>query len=278
MAAASSAVTGSVAERDVSSSKTGDHAIVARELTKRFGRKDGVTALDRVSLDVRSGEFVSFLGPSGCGKSTFLRCMAGLERATSGELLLASKPVNGPPDDLGVAFQRDALLDWFTILENVLLPADFGGKAKRDYEPRARELLKSVGLGAFMHAYPSMLSGGMRQRAAICRSLLMTPRFLLMDEPFGALDAITRDQLNVDLHNMWIKERMTTVFVTHSISEAVFLSTRVVVFSPRPGRIVENVVLDLPQKRHLDLRESPDFLRYSRHFRQVFERLGLIHD
>lgn len=255
-----------------------DHAIVARELTKRFGGGNGVTALDRVSLDVASGEFVSFLGPSGCGKSTFLRCMAGLERATSGELLLSSKPVDGPPDDLGVAFQRDALLDWFTILENVLLPADFGGKPKRDYEPRARELLKSVGLGAFMDAYPSMLSGGMRQRAAICRSLLMTPRFLLMDEPFGALDALTRDQLNVDLHNMWMKERMTTVFVTHSISEAVFLSTRVVVFSPRPGRIVENVVLDLPQERHLDLRESPEFLRYSRHFRQVFERLGLIHD
>ena len=253
-------------------------AISAEELTKRFGGLPGVTALESVSLDVAEGEFVSFLGPSGCGKSTFLRCLAGLEPVTSGKLCVDGDPVDGPPDGLGIAFQRDALLDWFTVIENVLLPADFGGKRKHDYVPRATELLRSVGLEDFAGAYPNTLSGGMRQRVAICRSLLMTPRLLLMDEPFGALDALTRDQLNVDLHRLWAKERMTTVFVTHSISEAVFLSSRIVVFSPRPGRIVENVVLDLPLERRLAIRETPEFLAYARHFRGVFERLGLIHD
>ncbi len=253
--------------------------IHASQVTKQFGHgHKGVTALNGISLTINEGEFVSLLGPSGCGKSTFLRCLAGIETASSGNLLIDGKPIAGPPDRLGMAFQRDALLDWFDVLENVLLPADFGNKRKCDYEPRARELLEMAGLSAFIHSYPRALSGGMRQRVAICRSLLLDPRLLLMDEPFGALDALTRDQLNVDLHHLSQQRNMTVVFVTHSISEAVFLSTRVVVFSPRPGRIVEDIAIDLPRERRLAVRESKEFGDHARHIRGLFEKMGLIHD
>lgn len=245
---------------------------------KRFGGEDGLLALGDVTLDVNEGEFVSLLGPSGCGKSTFLRCLAGLETPTRGALLIDGQKVSGPPERMGIAFQRDALLDWFDVLQNTLLPAEFGGFNKRAYEPRARELLAMVGLADFAHTYPSTLSGGMRQRAAICRSLLLEPRLLLMDEPFGALDALTRDQLNVDLRHIWTERRMTVAFVTHSITEAVFLSTRIIVFSQRPGRIVEDITLDLPAERKLALRETPEFARYTRHIRGLFEQMGLIHD
>jgi NitT/TauT family transport system ATP-binding protein len=252
--------------------------IAACNVVKRFGGALGVTALEGVSLDIREGEFVSLLGPSGCGKSTLLRCIAGLEKPTGGTLTIDNAPIDGPPDRLGMAFQRDALLDWFDVLENVLLPADFEGYRKRDYEPRARQLLKMAGLSEFAHAYPRALSGGMRQRAAMCRSLLLDPRLLLMDEPFGALDALTRDQLNIDFRHLWAERRMTVVFVTHSIAEATFLSTRIVVMSPRPGRVVEDIAVDLPDERKLAIRDSPEFLSYTRRIRALFERMGLIHD
>jgi len=251
-------------------------SIEARGVRKQFGGPGGVLALEDVSLRVAEGEFVSLLGPSGCGKSTFLRCLAGLERPSGGELRLAGAPVAGPPERLGIAFQRDALLEWARVLDNVLLPADFGGLPRRAHEPRARALLAMVGLDGFESAYPGQLSGGMRQRVAICRALLLDPRLLLMDEPFGALDALTRDQLNVDLHRIWLDRGMTVVFVTHSITEAVFLSNRVVVFGPRPGRVVEEVTIDLPTPRGLDLREEPAFGRYTRHIRGLFEGMGLI--
>jgi NitT/TauT family transport system ATP-binding protein len=253
--------------------------IVAKDVTKRFGgATDGVTAIENVSLAIAEGEFVSLLGPSGCGKSTFLRCLAGLEKPTSGTLLIDGKVVSGPPDRLGVAFQRDALLDWMNVLDNVLLPADFSGKRRRDFEPRARELLGMAGLSAFVYAWPSALSGGMRQRVAMCRSLLMEPRLLLMDEPFGALDALTRDQLNVDLYRLWQRQRMTVAFVTHSISEAIFLSSRIVVFSPRPGKVIEDIPVDLSADRKLAVRESEAFGRTARHVRHLFEKMGLLHD
>jgi NitT/TauT family transport system ATP-binding protein len=268
----------SPASRAAQVSKSARTMISARGVQKRYGGAGGLLALEDVTLDIAEGEFVSLLGPSGCGKSTFLRCLAGLERPTGGELLLDDAPVNGPPEKLGIAFQRDALLDWFSVLENTLLPADFGGYDRKAYEPRARELLAMVGLKDFADVYPSALSGGMRQRAAICRSLLLQPRLLLMDEPFGALDALTRDQLNVDLHRFWQRQRMTVGFVTHSISEAVFLSTRIVVFSARPGKIAEDIRVDLPDDRKLALRDTPDFIRYTQHIRSLFEKMGLIHD
>jgi NitT/TauT family transport system ATP-binding protein len=268
----------SPASRAATVSKAARTMISARGVQKRYGGAGGLLALEDVTLEIEEGEFVSLLGPSGCGKSTFLRCLAGLERPTGGALLLDEAPVNGPPEKLGIAFQRDALLDWFSVLENTLLPADFGGYDRKAYEPRARELLAMVGLKDFADVYPSALSGGMRQRAAICRSLLLQPRLLLMDEPFGALDALTRDQLNVDLHRLWQRQRMTVGFVTHSISEAVFLSTRIVVFSARPGRIAEDIRVDLPDDRKLAVRDTPDFIRYTQHIRSLFEKMGLIHD
>jgi NitT/TauT family transport system ATP-binding protein len=253
--------------------------IAAKDVGKRFGDSDdGVTAIDNISIDIAEGEFVSLLGPSGCGKSTFLRCLAGLEQTTSGVLSINDKRVDGPPERLGMAFQRDALLDWMNVLDNVLLPADFNGSRKSDFEPRARELLKMAGLSAFMQAYPRTLSGGMRQRVAMCRSLLLEPRLLLMDEPFGALDALTRDQLNVDLYRLWQRQRMTVVFVTHSISEAIFLSSRIVVFSPRPGKVIEDIRIELPDERKLSVRETEPFGRYARHVRGLFENMGLLHD
>jgi len=253
--------------------------IAAKDVSKRFGDSDdGVTAIENISIDIAQGEFVSLLGPSGCGKSTFLRCLAGLEQTTGGSLLIDDKRVDGPPERLGMAFQRDALLDWMNVLDNVLLPADFAGSRKSDFETRARELLRMAGLSAFVQAYPRTLSGGMRQRVAMCRSLLLEPRLLLMDEPFGALDALTRDQLNVDLHHLWQRQRMTVVFVTHSISEAIFLSSRIVVFSPRPGKVIEDIRVELPDERKLSVRETEPFGRYARHIRGLFENMGLLHD
>jgi NitT/TauT family transport system ATP-binding protein len=252
--------------------------ISARGVTKRFGGPAGVLALDRVDLDIRPGEFVSLLGPSGCGKSTFLRCLAGLEKPSGGLLSLADEPITAPPKGLGIALQRDALLEWADVLDNVLLPADFAGLPRRDHVARARQLLSMVGLSDFLHAYPHTLSGGMRQRVAICRSLLLRPSLLLMDEPFGALDAMTRDQLNVDLHRLWREQRMTVVFVTHSISEALFLSTRVVVLAPRPGRLVDDIKVELPEHRRLAVRETPEFGALSRQLRGRFEAMGLLHE
>ena len=252
--------------------------IRARDVVKRFGGPEGLLALENVSLDIAEGEFVSLIGPIGCGKSTFLRCLAGLETPSNGALELKGVPIAEPPERLGIAFQRDALLDWLNVRDNVLLPAEFGNLPRRDYIARADQLLAMVGLNGFGDAYPATLSGGMRQRVAICRSLLLEPQLLLMDEPFGALDAMTRDQLNVDLQKIWAARQMTTVFVTHSISEAVYLSSRVLVFSARPGRILADIAIDLPQPRKLADRETPAFTDYVRQIRGIFESMGLIHD
>ncbi|MGV3655765.1 MAG: ABC transporter ATP-binding protein [Noviherbaspirillum sp.] len=251
-------------------------AVTARGVRKIYPGERGVLALDSVSLDIQPGEFVSILGPSGCGKSTFLRCVAGLETVSEGDLSVDGRRVNGPPDDIGMVFQRDALLEWRSVENNILLPIEFKKKRAADYRAKMEGLLKLTGLKDFGNRYPKELSGGMRQRAAICRALIDDPALLLMDEPFGALDALTRDQMNVELQRIWLETRNTVMFVTHGIAEAVFLGDRVVVFSPRPGKIAEILTIDLPRPRRLSVRESPEFGRYCNRIRDLFHDMGLI--
>lgn len=237
-----------------------------------------VVALSDVNLDVKPGEFLSIVGPSGCGKSTLLKCVAGLENITSGNITVSGKPLMGPPDRMGVVFQRDVLLDWRTILDNVLLQAEFLGHPREEYRARALQLLERFGLKGYENRHPWELSGGMRQRASICRALLCDPELLLMDEPFGALDAMTRDDLNVELARMWQETGKTVIFITHSISEAVFLADRVVMMSRGPGRIVDVFDVDLPRPRHLAIRESDAFGVYAQRIRHHFAELGVLHE
>lgn len=239
-------------------------------------REGGIAALKNVSFSVGAAEFVSLLGPSGCGKSTLLRCIAGLEPMTGGRIAIRGVPIDGPPEDMGIVFQRDVLLDWLTVLRNVLLPCRIRRLRVEDWEPKARALLDLIGLGGFENRFPWELSGGMRQRVAICRALLLDPSLLLMDEPFGALDAMTRDELNLELQRVWLADAKTVLFVTHSIVEAVFLSDRVVVMSRSPGRVEDIVSIELPRPRTLAIRETPEFSGYVARIRQLFEGFGML--
>jgi NitT/TauT family transport system ATP-binding protein len=242
-------------------------------------RGEPIVALDDCSLDLGPGEFVSVVGPSGCGKSTLMLIVAGLVAASQGSVTIGETAVREPYTDLGIVFQEPVLLDWRKVLGNVLLQVELRkGLDKKKYLARARELLELVGLTGFENRYPFELSGGMRQRVSICRALLHDPPLLLMDEPFGALDALTRDQLNLDLQNIWLGSGKTVMFVTHSITEAVFLSDRVAVFSGRPGRVIEMLEVDLPRPRHLSIRETPEFGRYAGEIRRVFASLGILRD
>jgi NitT/TauT family transport system ATP-binding protein len=228
-----------------------------------------VEALRDITLAVGQGEFVSLVGPSGCGKSTLLRIIAGLRPATSGTVSVNGTGVRKPIPDVGMVFQAPVLLKWRTILDNVLLPAELAGLPAANYRQRAFDLLRLVGLGDFATKRPNELSGGMQQRASICRALLLDPPLLLMDEPFGALDAMTRDDMNLELLRIWGEglgsggRRKTIVFVTHSIQEAVILSDRVVVMSQRPGRITATRDIDLPRPRTIETRASEDLGRLS---------------
>lgn len=251
-------------------------AVDAQDVGKQYSGANGVRALSGVTAHIEQGRFVSILGPSGCGKSTFLRCVAGLETITEGQLEVNGKPVQGPPDGIGMVFQRDALLEWRTIRKNILLPIEFAKKPVREYQGKVDELLKLTGLSDFDDSYPRQLSGGMRQRAAICRALVDDPGLLLMDEPFGALDAFTRDQMNLELQRIWSETRNTILFVTHGIAEAVYLGDEVMVFSPRPGRLLETIQIDLPRPRPLSVRETPEFGRYTAHIRSLFEEMGIM--
>jgi NitT/TauT family transport system ATP-binding protein len=235
-----------------------------------------VTALIDINLDIRSGEFVSVVGPSGCGKSTLLKLVAGLEDVTSGSITVAGRQLNGPPDRLGVVFQRDVLLDWRTVLDNVLLSIEFLGHPKAAYKERAIALLNRFGLVGFEHRYPWELSGGMRQRVSICRALLADPELLLMDEPFGALDAMTRDDLNLELARIWQDSQKTLLFITHSIAEAVFLSDRVVIMGKSPGMVVDTINIDLPRPRTLASRDSVAFIAFVARIRHHFAQLGIV--
>ena len=211
---------------------------------------DSVLALDNIDLTVRDGEFVCLVGPSGCGKTTLLRLLAGLDTADAGTSSLAGKALNGPSPEVGVVFQQSNLLPWFTVLQNVMLPLRVGGSS-RDAGKIAEihKLLEIAGLKGFENKYPYELSGGMQQRAAIVRALARDPKLLLMDEPFGALDALTRERMNAELQRIWLASKKTVVLITHSIDEAIFLGDRVVVMSPRPGRIVRDLVVDVPRPR-----------------------------
>jgi NitT/TauT family transport system ATP-binding protein len=242
------------------------------------GRNASVHALDMVDLSVAAGEFVSIIGPSGCGKTTLTMLVSGLAPVTTGTIEVGGKLIDGPTSDLGIVFQHDVLLEWRTALENIVLQAQIRKQNVVEARKRARQLLAMVGLESFASAHPYELSGGMRQRVSICRALLHDPPLLLMDEPFGALDALTRDQLNIDLLRIWSERRMTVLFVTHSIPEAVFLSDRVVVMSPRPGRIEQIIAIDLPRPRRLSARQSAAFSRYNQMVTEIFRSLGVLRD
>jgi NitT/TauT family transport system ATP-binding protein len=235
-----------------------------------------VAALENISLQIRSREFVSVVGPSGCGKSTLLKLVGGLENVSSGRVRVGGKELVGPPDRLGMVFQRDVLLDWRTILDNVLLSIELTRKPRSDERERAMTLINRFGLGGFEHRFPWELSGGMRQRASICRALLADPELLLMDEPFGALDAMTRDDLNLELAHIWQDTRKTLLFITHSIVEAVFLSDRVVLMSKGPGIIVDTITIGLPRPRRLAVRDSAEFAAYVHRIRHHFAELGIV--
>src|SRR5262249_14233072 len=206
-----------------------------------------VHALDGVTLAAAGREFVALLGPSGCGKSTLLKLIAGLIPQSSGVIRVNGRPINGPTPSIGIVFQSPLLMAWRTVLENVLLQIEIRNLRVADYRAAAHDLIRLVGLEGFADAHPHQLSGGMQQRVGLCRALIHDPALLIMDEPFGALDALTREQMNAELQRIWIERRTTVLFITHSIAEAVFLADRVVVMSPRPGRIVGEVAVDLPR-------------------------------
>jgi NitT/TauT family transport system ATP-binding protein len=226
-------------------------AVEVEDLTVRFtARRSVITALDGIDLRVEPGALVAIVGPSGCGKSTLLKIVAGLLRPTEGTVRLLGRPVSKPQRDIGFVFQRAALLDWRGVRRNILLQAEMRGMNRAEAGRRADELIELTGLSGFERALPHELSGGMQQRVALCRALLHAPPVLLMDEPFGALDALTREQLNTELNRVWRQTGTTILLVTHSIAEAVFLGTRVEVMSPRPGRLAGGLEVDLPAERN----------------------------
>jgi NitT/TauT family transport system ATP-binding protein len=244
--------------------------ISVRDLTIRFGDGErAVAALDSVSLDLKQYEFLSVLGPSGCGKSTLLFAVGGLIPSTSGEVNIGGAKLNRPFTDAGVVFQRDGLLEWRTVIDNVMLPVQIKRLPYAPHRDRAQQLLARVGLAGFEDAYPHQLSGGMRQRAALCRALICDLPVLLMDEPFGALDALTREEHQLLLQDVWLADKKTVMFVTHDIHEAVLLSDRVLVMTPRPGSIADIVNIDLPRPRDQEMTTSQEFNDYVRRIRQT---------
>jgi NitT/TauT family transport system ATP-binding protein len=249
--------------------------IEARGVCKTFETPSGpVQALRGVDVAARPGEFVALVGESGCGKTTLLRILAGLEAPTQGEVRLDGTPLLGPNREVGVVFQRPILLPWRTALENVLLPAQVQRLPLAGAGIEARNLLESMGLGEFLDRFPRHLSGGMQQRVAIARTLLLSPRILLMDEPFGALDAITREQMHLDLLNIWAARQPTILFVTHDIAEAVFLADRVVLLCPRPGSVRQVFEVPLPRPRVPDHRFSGEFASACRAVKHAMQQNG----
>jgi NitT/TauT family transport system ATP-binding protein len=235
-----------------------------------FGSNESaVHALDQVSIDIYEEEFISIIGPSGCGKSTLLNLLGGLIQPTQGKILLKGMPIDRRRHKgiLGYVFQEAVLLPWRNIIENILLSIEVVGKNRNNYRQKARELLALVGLSDFESASPDQLSGGMKQRACIARALILDPNILLMDEPFGALDEITRTRMNEELQDIWLKTRKTIVFVTHSVQEAAFLADRVAIISHRPGRLIGMVDIPFPRPREMDLLADPEFQKIAQQLR-----------
>jgi NitT/TauT family transport system ATP-binding protein len=251
--------------------------IAVSNLNKVYQTREGgqVHALQNVDLRIREGEFVTVVGPSGCGKSTLLKILAGILRRSSGSVRLHDRDVDGPSREIGVVFQAPVLLPWNTVLQNVMLPIDLQHRDRSQYLQRARDLLALLGLSSFENKYPGELSGGMQQRVGICRALVHDPSFLLMDEPFGALDAMTREAMNLELLRIWAESKKTVMLITHSIPESVFLADRVIVMSPRPGRITDVIDIDLPRPRVLETINSEAFGRYVARIRRHFQAQGL---
>ena len=251
-------------------------------VTKTYRRGHGATArethaLEAVDLAIHEGEFLAIVGPSGCGKSTLLRIVAGLHLPSSGEARVGGRLVDRPQTDVGIVFQSPVLLDWRNALDNVLVQIELRGLDVRAYRERALRLLAQVGLADFADRFPHELSGGMRQRVAIARALIHDAPLLLMDEPFGALDALTREQMRLDLEALWMSTRKTVVFITHSIDEAVLLADRVVVMSPRPGRIERVIDIAMPRPRGLDARRHPVFVDATERITEIFLARGVLH-
>ena len=257
-----------------------DVLIAIDQLSKTYVSASGaaVHALSRISLDIKPGEFVCVVGPSGCGKSTLLRLLAGLDGYSDGRLLLDGEAVAGPSRKVGVVFQAANLLPWMTVRDNVRLPLRVGGKHAPAAD-RIERLLAVTGLGEFGDKYPYELSGGMQQRAGICRALARDPEILLMDEPFGALDALTRERLNLELQRIWQENRKTILLITHSISEAIFLADRVIVMSARPGRILADLHVPIPRPRTFDdIVRHPDYARLAKEVRGLLNAHEHAHD
>lgn len=245
--------------------------IEAAGVTKVYQTRDGeVESLRPLDFQIRTGEFVSVVGPSGCGKSTLLKMVAGLLPITEGALMLSGRPINGPQKDVGIVFQSAVLLAWRSVLDNILLQAEMRHMPKAESREKALKLMKMAGLAGFEKKYPWQLSGGMQQRASICRALLHDPTLLLMDEPFGALDAMTREKMNLELQRIWSESKKTVLLITHSIPEAIFLSDRVIVMSERPGSIAAIYDIDLPRPRTLDVMGTPEFAKYAKQVRAHF--------
>jgi NitT/TauT family transport system ATP-binding protein len=244
------------------------------QLSQTYRARDGVPvhAVDSVSCAIAAGEFVSVLGPSGCGKSTLLMMIAGLLEPSSGRVVLRGRELHGPESDVGIVFQDPVLFPWRTVQANVELPAEVSGIEHARRRIRAGELIDLVGLGGFEQKYPHELSGGMQQRVSIARALMLNPSLMLMDEPFGALDAMTREQMNLEIQRISLESGTTVVFVTHSIPEAAFLSDRVLVMTRRPASIREDVTIDIPRPREIDLMASDQFGVYVRRLRRLLDR------
>jgi len=234
-------------------------------------------ALKEISVDIKAGEFVSVVGPSGCGKSTLMLMVAGLLQRSRGDIVIGGHSVIKPVTDVGIAFQDHLLLDFRTALDNVMLHADIRRLPRKKIEERAKELFAQLRLTAAMQKYPRQLSGGMRQRVSLIRTLVHDPPLLLMDEPFGALDALTRLQVRTDLEALWLNRRPTVLFITHSVEEAVGLSDRILVMGPSPGEVVEEIHVDIPRPRPIVLGDVKEFAGYVDRIHRQFERLGVLH-